>query len=219
MKNFLYILLLLLPTHMIAQSTIQIKSTPGSSVFIVLQNADNYFEETGSNISVLNLQPGIYNLRIVFDSSHKNKHKIIDIELNNDEKLCIDINEYFELEKRVLTIENRSKPFDGQNTLGFWEKSRIMTEADFVTLLTSMKGMFMDDNTKSNIAMAGTKYRLLKTDQVRKLLSALSFDNNRLALSKALFKNVIDKQNFYLLKKSFYSSFIGDDLIKFINAQ
>lgn len=219
MNKFLLILLLILSGQAHAQSAIQIKSKLAFPILIVLQNANNYFEESGSNISVLNLQPGVYTLSIFFDSSHNNKDKIIDVDLNANEKLCIDVNKYFELEKSVLILENRGALFDGRNAHGIPGKSRVMADADFAILLASMKGMFMDDNTKSSIAIAGAKYRLLKTDQVRKLLSSLSFDDNRLTLAKALFKNVIDKQNFYLLKKSFYSSFAGDDLIKFINAQ
>lgn len=223
MKKLCYLLLLLsLPGFANAQSTIQVKNTRNHSFDIILENATYYFEESGSNITIANLAPGTYYLKIWDPFFAEASARETTIDIKTGQKIVITVREQMQLEKTTEALKTKTgaviTPPVTVRPQPPVQRLPRMKEADAKALAAAINGKTFD-NEKEAIFRAGTRYNSFTTEQVRQLIISFSFGNNKLNMAKLIFPQVTDKQNYHQLKDCF--TFLGEqnDFMKFLNQQ
>ncbi|SDC82751.1 DUF4476 domain-containing protein [Niabella drilacis] len=223
MKKLCCLLLLLrLAGFVNAQSTIQVKNTRNHSFDIILENATHYFEESGSNISIANLEPGTYYLKIWDPFFAEASAREMTIAIKTGQKIIITVQAQMQLDMTTETLKTKTgtvaKPPVAVRPQPPVQRLPRMKEADAKALAAAINGKPFD-NEKEAIFRAGTKYNSFTTAQVRDLIISFNFGSNKLNMAKLVFPQVTDKQNYHQLKDCF--TFLGEqnDFMKFLNQQ
>jgi len=218
-----FLLLLGLAGFANAQSTIQVKNTRNHSFNIILENATHYFEESGSNISIANLEPGTYDLKIWDPFFAEASVRETTIDIKTGQKIIITVREQMQLDKTMETLKTKNgtvitPPVAITRPQIPVQRLPRMKDADAKALAAAINGKPFD-NDKEAIFRAGTKYNSFTTAQVRDLIISFNFGSNKLNMAKLVFPQVTDKQNYHQLKDCF--TFLGEqnDFMKFLNQQ
>lgn len=100
----------------------------------------------------------------------------------------------------------------------FYHDKMIMNEAEFHQFLEYFKRQSFDEKKLASFqaqhhSTAFTAY------QIARLISEMSFDQDRLVLAKMAYKNCIDPQNYYKVIDAFSFSSAKEELRKFISHQ
>ncbi|MFT7588278.1 MAG: hypothetical protein ACI959_000485 [Limisphaerales bacterium] len=74
--------------------------------------------------------------------------------------------------------------------------------SDFNRLIRTLEGQRFD-NARVSIAVKAFEINAFSSNQVRRILNTISFENNRLDVAKASYASVIDPQNFHLVTDAF----------------
>lgn len=96
--------------------------------------------------------------------------------------------------------------------------SKPMADATFQTQLATVKKQSFSD-TKIKVAKTMISKNCLSTAQVANLLSAFSFEGDKLEMAKFAYPFTIDKDNYLTLTETFKFSSSTSELTRFLNAQ
>jgi hypothetical protein len=98
--------------------------------------------------------------------------------------------------------------------IGYYDYN-IMTNRDF----SEFKQLIADrpfESTKMDMTKSVADINYFSTDQVKEMLSWFSFESSKLELAKYVFKNTVDRNNYYKLFKSFDFESSVTDLADYI---
>lgn len=104
------------------------------------------------------------------------------------------------------------------NNGGYGNYSIGMNDYDFMELKT-MVGNTSFDDTKLTICNQAISANRVSSNQVFELMTLLTFESNKLDLAKFAYRNVIDKNRFYVVNNAFTFSSSIDDLNNYISGQ
>ncbi len=93
-----------------------------------------------------------------------------------------------------------------------------MNDADFNESLALVKGSSFSEEKRS-AARQMCDYNCLSLNQVKILLSAFNFDDDKLETAKYAYKKCTEPKKYYLLKTAFMSSFTKEDFDTFLSKQ
>ncbi len=93
--------------------------------------------------------------------------------------------------------------------------TRPMHHSDFHSFYTMFKDQAFDDG-KLRFFRMQKNVTAFTSDQIGQLMDCLSFDENRLALAKEAYENVIDPQNYYKLHEKFSFRSGAKDFAEFL---
>ncbi|MDD5361729.1 MAG: DUF4476 domain-containing protein [Ignavibacteria bacterium] len=92
----------------------------------------------------------------------------------------------------------------------------VINEKDFSELMTSLGNMSYDDNKREMISMVLDKY-YVTSEHVKSLLTAVTFENNKLEVAKYAYARTVDKENYYKVLSSFTFESTIEELKDFIS--
>jgi len=98
------------------------------------------------------------------------------------------------------------------------DNREYMSDKDFSELLRNVNSIAFDDNKKEMIKMA-LENNYVSAEQVKILLSAVTFENTKLEIAKYAYGKTVDKENYYKILTAFIFENTIQDLKEFINKQ
>lgn len=104
-----------------------------------------------------------------------------------------------------IDLNNVREVYYGRRWNDLWNSSygtRTMSHNNFESFFSMFKNQSFDDGKLKFFRMQ-KNVTSFTTKQVADMMECMSFDNNRLILAKEAFHNVIDRENYYKLHKSF----------------
>jgi len=78
----------------------------------------------------------------------------------------------------------------------------VMNDREFAELSANLGNLMYDDNKREMITMVLDKY-YVTSEQVRKLVSSVTFENNKLEIAKYAYARTVDKENYYKVLTAF----------------
>ncbi|TDG37210.1 DUF4476 domain-containing protein [Pedobacter changchengzhani] len=100
----------------------------------------------------------------------------------------------------------------------YTEVPKSLSPEAFQQLNKLIKDESFDDG-KTKLLQVASKSGNFTTEQARILLKYYSFDNNRLVGAKAIYKSIIDPQNYFTLADLFTFSSNKSDFLSFLNSK
>ncbi len=223
-KNLLTIIFLLFLSYYVkAQSVIQIVSSSREPIYIVLQNPNEYFEESGDNITICNLAPANYILSFAQSLDTNAIKKEINISIPVGQKWIFNIGNDLRIDKSVVIIPTKSTNTNITNTPPAPTpkpkvRLHLIAKEDFDQLLASVRKQPFDSE-KTKLIVPAAKYAAFTSEQIAQLLSSFQFDNKKLEFAQNLFPNAIDKENYNKVCGAFTFPNYCNQLMDFVTKQ
>jgi hypothetical protein len=102
--------------------------------------------------------------------------------------------------KNCVYKDPQGRRYNNETNPGY--NGSVINDMDFSELMTNLGNMSYDDNKREMISMVLDKY-FVTSEQVKKLLTAVTFENNKLDISKYAYARTTDKENYYKVLTSF----------------
>ncbi len=108
--------------------------------------------------------------------------------------------------------QNDPYGFHGNNGYGY---SNQMSDADFQQVKEQLRSEWFENN-RLRSAQTILQGNSVTSYQVKQLMYLFSFDDNRLEVAKAAYRNTVDKQNFYIVQSALNFENDREELDRFI---
>jgi hypothetical protein len=108
--------------------------------------------------------------------------------------------------------QNDPYGFHGNNGYGY---SNLMSDADFQQVKEQLRREWFENN-RLRSAQTILQGNNVTSNQVKQLMYLFSFDDNRLEVAKAAYRNTVDKQNFFIVQSALNFENDREELDRFI---
>ena len=114
---------------------------------------------------------------------------------------------------------SRDRDDDDWDRDGRWDNGygRPMDERSFLTFIQTLSRERFED-TRFTLARNSFDRQNFSSDQVKRVLQYLSFENNKLELAKFAYRNTVDKGNYHVVYDVFSHSRSKEDLSNYIRS-
>ncbi len=224
-----------------AQNRLTFYTVDKSPFYLYIDNMIYNNWEPSNSITIQNIDPANYNIRIV------------PVNTNQYSVLTLSILDEYEYVYKLIPVQGSLRPgspFIGNKYLIKLKKMEEIVDPycsdpynhnpttynsplpppppavaplptpndQFQNILNSIQNQTFNEN-KLKVAKQIVSTNLLSVDQIRKIMKLFPFDDAKLEFSKYAYQYVYDPKNYYLLSSDFYFSSDAEELMEYIATQ
>jgi hypothetical protein len=207
-----------------SQNLLSISSNTKYRVSIIIDNRNYQDARSGSNdFFIRDLRPGYHSISIYkaknygYNSKYSSRRELVysgNVFVKNGFHVDITINRFGKAFIDETCMDKRY--FDDDDDIDANDDSQYGMSDDVFSSFKQTISNAQFESTKLTLAKQTISDHYFTSSQVKELAEMFSFDNSRLDIAKAAYRNTVDKSNYFIVNDALQFSSSKEELAKFL---